>query len=363
MPDEQPMQPSQTVQAAEPMHSVEQMQAKSGHGAVDQLDPQRGSDETMAEKEPSALSIPPLMSALRLHEPGGPAELVLEQLETPRPGPGEALVRVHAAAITRNELDWPVDRLPATPSYEFAGVVAAVGPGVEEVAIGESVYALGDFDCDGAAADYAIVRADLLAPKPRTLEYIESAAVPLAALSAWQALFDHGNLSEGERVLIHGAAGGVGGFAVQLAHSRGAYVIGTASGGNVATARSLGADQVVDHTSTRFEDVVEEVDLVFDTVGGERLERSPAVVRRGGRLVSLAAEPPQERAAARGIAALYFVVEPNREQLIEVARLVDGGGLKVTIDAVFALADARAAFERSLGEHDGGKIVLRVANE
>ena len=357
MPDEQPMQPTQSVQAAEPM------QAKDGHEAVGHLYPQGDSDETMAEKEPPALSIPSLMSALRLHEPGGVAGLVLEQLETPRPGPAEALVRVHAAAITRNELDWPVARLPATPSYEFAGVVAAVGPGVDEVTIGESVYALGDFGRDGGAADYAIIRADLLAPKPRLLGYVESAALPLAALSAWQALFDHGNLSEGERVLIHGAAGGVGGFAVQLAHGRGAYVIGTASGGNVATAYSLGADQVVDHTSTRFEDVVEEVDLVFDTVGGERLKRSPAVVRRNGRLVSLVAEPPQERAAARGIAALYFVVEPNREQLVELARLVDGGGLQVTIDQVFALADARAAFDRSVGEHNGGKIVLRVTHE
>jgi NADPH:quinone reductase-like Zn-dependent oxidoreductase len=335
MPDDQPMP---TAEAADPLHPVEQIQSKNG-----------------------ARSIPSLMSALRLHEPGGAAGLVLEQLETPQPGPGEALVRVHAAAITRNELDWPVDRLPATPSYEFAGVIAAVGPGVEDATIGESVYALGPFNRDGAAADYVVVRADLLAPKPRTLGYVESAALPLAALSAWQALFDHGNLREGERVLIHGAAGGVGGFAVQLAHRRGAYVIGTASGGNVATARSLGADEVVDHMSTRFEDVVDEVDLVFDTVGGERLERSPAVARRGGRLVSVAAEPPQERAAERGITALYFVVEPSREQLVELARLVDGGGLRVTIDEVFALTDARAAFERSLGKHGGGKIVLRVA--
>ena len=317
----------------------------------------------MAENQPTAPSLPPLMSALRLHAPGGAAKLALEQLETPRPGPGEALVRVHAAAITRDELDWPVNRLPATPSYEFAGVVAAVGPGVEEVAIGEAVYALSNFDRDGAAADYALARAEILAPKPHTLGYVESAAVPLAALSAWQALFDHGNLSEGERVLIHGAAGGVGGFAVQLAHRHGAHVIGTASGGNVSTARFLGADQVVDHTSTRFEDVVEEVDLVFDTVGGARLERSPAVVRRGGRLVSLVAEPPKEPTAARGITAVYFVVEPNRDQLVELARLVDGGGMRVTIDEVFALADGRAAFERSLGEHGGGKIVLRIADE
>jgi NADPH:quinone reductase-like Zn-dependent oxidoreductase len=317
----------------------------------------------MAEKEPTAPPVPSLMSALRLHEPGGTAGLALEQLETPRPGPGEALVRVHAAAVTRDELGWPVDRLPATPSYEFAGVVAAVGPGVDEVTIGEPVYALSDFDRDGAAADYAIARAEILAPKPHTIGYVESAAVPLAALSAWQALFDHGKLSEGERVLIHGAAGGVGSFAVQLAHRRGAHVIGTASGANAASARSLGADEVVDHTSTRFEDVVEEVDLVFDTVGGERLERSPAVVRRGGRLVSLVAEPPKEATAASGITGIYFVVEPNRDQLVELARLVDDGGLRVTIDEVFALADGRAAFERSLGEHGSGKIVLRIADE
>jgi NADPH:quinone reductase-like Zn-dependent oxidoreductase len=317
----------------------------------------------VAEKEPTTPSLPSQMSALRLHEPGGAAGLALEQLETPRPGPGEALVRVHAAAITRDELGWPVGRLPATPSYEFAGVVAAVGPDVADVPIGEPVYALSDFDRDGAAADYAVARAEVLAPKPQTLGYVESAAVPLAALSAWQALFDHGNLSEGERVLIHGAAGGVGGFAVQLAHSRGAQVIGTASDANVATARSLGADQVVDHTSTRFEDVVDEVDLVFDTVGGERLERSPAVVRRGGRLVSLVGEPPKEATAARGVTGVYFVVEPNRDQLVELARLVDSGDLRVTIDEVFALADGRAAFERSLGEHGSGKIVLRIADE
>ena len=360
MPDEQSMQP---MQPAQPMHSMEPMQATIGRETARALDTESGSDETMAEMKDQAPSVPSLMSALRLHEPGGTAGLVLEELETPRPGPGEALVRVHAAAITRSELDWPVDRLPATPSYEFAGVVAAVGPGVEGVTIGESVYALGTFDRDGAAADYTVVQADLLAPKPRTLAYVESAAVPLAALTAWQALFDHGNLTEGERVLIHGAAGGVGGFAVQLAHGRGAYVIGTASGGHLATARSLGADQVVDHTSTRFEDVVEEVDLVFDTVGGEPLERSPAVVRRGGRLVSVAAKPPEERAAERGIAALYFIVEPSREQLVELARLVDAGDLRVTIDEVFDLAAARTAFERSLGEHGGGKIVLRVVDE
>jgi NADPH:quinone reductase-like Zn-dependent oxidoreductase len=303
------------------------------------------------------------MNAVRLHAPGGPAALGYEQLETPQPGPGEVLVRVHAAAITRGELDWPVDRLPATPSYEFSGVVHAVAPDADEFTIGEPVYALGDFDRDGAAAEYTVVRKEFLAPKPLTLGHVESASIPLAGLSAWQGLFDHGSLTENQRLLVHGAAGGVGGFAVQLAHQRGAYVIGTASKTNVETAREMGADEVIDHTTTRFEDVVEQVDVVFDTVGGEMLERSPAVLGPRGKLVSIAEEPSQESAAAREVSALYFVVEPNREQLIALAKLVDGGDLRPTIDAVFPLADARDAFERTLGGNRRGKIVLRVADE
>jgi NADPH:quinone reductase-like Zn-dependent oxidoreductase len=298
-----------------------------------------------------------VMLAVRLHAPGDPARLVAEQLPTPRPGAGEALVRVHAAAITRNELAWPADRLPAIPSYEFSGVVAAVGPGVEQVRVGEAVYALGDFGRDGAAADYTVVDAGLLAPKPRTLDHLQSAAIPLAGLSAWQGLFEHGRLAAGQRVLIHGAAGGIGAFAVQLAHWRGAHVVGTASTANLETARALGADQVLDHTTTRFEDAVEPVDVVFDTAGGDRLERSPAVLRPGGRLVSLAEEPPD----AAGITASYFVVAPNRRQLVELAEAADRGELRPVIDQVFPLGDARQAFERSLGNHRPGKIVLLVA--
>jgi NADPH:quinone reductase-like Zn-dependent oxidoreductase len=307
--------------------------------------------------------VPAVMRAVRLHQPGGPAGLVVEQLPTPRPGAGQALVRVHAAAITRDELDWPTDRLPAVPSYELSGVVAALGPDADEPKVGTAVYALAGFDRDGAAADYTVVPAGLLAPKPRTLDHVHSAAIPLAALSAWQGLFDHGHLREGQRVLIHGAAGGVGGFAVQLARWRGAHVIGTASTGNLETALRLGADQVVDHTSTRFQDAVEPVDLVFDTAGGDRLAASPAVLRPGGRLVSVAADPPEKAAGARGITAVYFVVEPNRDQLVELAGLADRGALRPSIDEVLPLADARAAFQRSLGGHRRGKIVLRVAGD
>jgi len=299
------------------------------------------------------------MYGVRQHPPGGPASLVYEQLEQPTAGPGDALVRVHAAAITRGELDWPADRLPATPSYEFSGVVAAVGPDVDDVEVGEAVYALNDFDREGAAAEYTTIQAEFLAPKPENLGHVESAALPLAGLSAWQGLFIHGELTEGQRVLVHGAAGGVGHLAVQLARVRGAYVIGTASAANVDAVRGLGADEVIDHSSVRFEDAVEDVDLVFDAAGGEKLKRSPAVLRSGGRLVSVAAEPPRRR----GMKSIYFVVEPNREQLVELARLADQGDLRPAIDEVFPLVDARRAFERSLDDQRRGKIVLRVADD
>jgi NADPH:quinone reductase-like Zn-dependent oxidoreductase len=300
-----------------------------------------------------------MMRAVRLHAPGGPAGLALERLAVPQPGAGEVLLRVHAAAITRDELDWPVDRLPATPSYEVSGVVAAVAEGVDDVAVGDEVYALTPFDRDGAAADYAIVPARVLASKPRTLRHVEASAIPLAGLSAWQALFDQGELTAGQRVLIH-SVGGVGGFAVQLAHRHGAEVIATVSTRNVELARALGADQVVDHNTTRFEDAVNSVDLVFDTAGGDGLERSFAVVRRGGRIVSVATEPSQETAQASGVTAIYFIVELNRDQLTHLAELADSGDLRPTIDKVFALEDARAAFERSLSGQARGKIVFSV---
>jgi NADPH:quinone reductase-like Zn-dependent oxidoreductase len=297
------------------------------------------------------------MEAVRLHSPGL-GGLVLEELEAPRASAGEALVEVHAAAITRDELEWPVDRLPAIPSYELSGVVAAVAGDVDAVTVGEPVYALTDFDRDGVAAGYAAVPAKLLAPKPSTLDHVASAAIPLAALSAWQELFDHGRLEEDQRVLIHGAAGGVGHFATQLARWRGAHVIGTASSAGLDSARSHGAHEVLDGRGGRFEETLAPVDLVFDTVGGDLLERSPATLRPGGRLVSVAEEPPP---TAREIHASYFVVEPNRAQLVEIARLVDEGRLRPAIDSVFSLSEAPAAFERSLASGKRGKVVIRVA--
>src|SRR5215213_7972286 len=168
-----------------------------------------------------------VMRVVRLRAPGGAEQLLVEEVDRPRPGPAEALVRVHAAAITRDELQWPLDRLPAIPSYELSGVVEEAGPGAAGVAAGDEVFALTPFDRDGVAAEYTALPAELLVARPRTLGHAESAAIPLPALTAWQGLFDHGRLREHERVLIHGAAGGVGGFAVQLARARGAHVIGT----------------------------------------------------------------------------------------------------------------------------------------
>jgi NADPH:quinone reductase-like Zn-dependent oxidoreductase len=248
-----------------------------------------------------------------------PDGLRVEDLEVPSPQADEALVRVHAAAITRDELTWPVDRLPAIPSYELSGVVAEVAPDVRDVAAGDEVFALTPFDRDGVAADYATVPVATLAPRPRTLTHVESAALPLAGLSAWQGLFDHGGLREGERVRVLGATGGVGHLAVQLARGR-------------------------------LAEADEPCDLVFDTVGGELLARS---VRSGGRVVSVAEE-------ADG--ATYFIVEPNGAQLTELARLADTGLLRPAIDSVFPLEEARAAFARVAERGKRGKVVLRVVD-
>ena len=291
------------------------------------------------------------MRVVRLRAAGGPEQIVVEEADRPQPGPGEALVRVHAAAITRGELEWPVDRLPAIPSYELSGVVEEVGAGVAGVAAGDEVFALTLFDRDGVAADYTAVPAELLVPRPG-LGHAESAAIPLPALSAWQGLFDHGRLGTGERVLILGAAGSVGGFAVQLARAAGAQVIGTASAVSLDFVLELGAHEAVDAVAG-FEDAMEPVDVVFDTVGGERLRRSLAVLGAGGRLVSVAEEPPE-----RGV---YFVVEPNRDQLEELARRADIGELRPAPVEVYPLASAREAFARSMEPGRRGKVVLGVA--
>jgi NADPH:quinone reductase-like Zn-dependent oxidoreductase len=244
------------------------------------------------------------MRVVRLHADG----LRLEEAERPVPREGEVLVEVHAAAITRDELEWPADRLPAVPSHELSGVVADTG---------EDVFALTPFDRDGVAAHYAVVPTAVLATKPHNLTHVEAAALPMGGLSAWQGLFVHGRLQPGERVIVTGSSGGVGHLAVQLALHAGAVVV---------------------------EDPP--ADLVFDTVGGEL----PA----GGRTVTIAAESP---------GATYFIVEPDRSQLVEIARLAETGELVPEIDSTFALENAQDAFDRVAAHGKRGKVVLEVAEE
>jgi NADPH:quinone reductase-like Zn-dependent oxidoreductase len=301
------------------------------------------------------------MKAVRLHAGGRTAAdgwgLELEDVPVPGARPGEVLVRVHAAAITRDELEWPVDRLPAIPSYEVSGLVTEVSPDVSGWLAGDEVYALTPFDRDGGACEYVAVPASVLARKPASLTHVEAAAVPMPALTAWQGLFERGGLTAGERVLILGAAGGVGHAATQLARERGAHVVGAASAARLQAARDLGAHEVVDGTAS-FEDLLEPVDLVFDTVGGDALARSFAVARPGGRIVSVAEEPPETD--RQDLTALYFVVEQSGDQLAELARLIDAGTFRPEVDSVYPLAKAAAAFTRLHERGKHGKVVLEI---
>ncbi len=302
------------------------------------------------------------MKAVRMHARGGPEQLVYEDTPQPQPADGEVLVRVYATAVTPTELGWSTtwktkagaDRHLPIPGHDLCGVVAEIGPGVTSVTMGAAVYALTDFNRDGAEAEYTIALPSELAPKPRSLDSVQAAAVPMSALTAWQALFDHAGLSAGQRVLIHGT------FAVQLAHWVGAYVIGTASAHNREFVRGLGTNEFIDYTTTPFEDVVHEVDVVLDTVGGDTLERSWNVLRQGGTLVSLVDSPAPEQAAAHGVRAATFIVRPDREQLTRIGELIDAGRIHPVIEAVMPLSQARQAFERGQGGHASGKVVLQV---
>ncbi len=310
------------------------------------------------------------MKAIRLHARGGPEQLVYDEAPKPTIGPGDALVRVHAVAITPTELSWSatyttrdkVERLPTVPGHEVSGVVEAVASDVTSPAIGDPVYALTDFWRDGGAAEYVAVRAADLAPKPRSLDHVHAAAVPLSGLTAWQAFFDHAGLASGQRVLIHGAAGGVGTFAVQLARWRGAHVIGTGSARNASFLHELGADEVIDYTTTGFEDKIRDVDVVLDAVGGDTLARSWGVLRRGGVLVTVAGEVSPDKAAKFGVRGVSFIVEPSRAQLVKIAELLEAKTIRAIVEAVLPLARAREAYEQGLRSHTRGKLVLRVAD-
>ncbi len=308
------------------------------------------------------------MKAIRIHGRGGPDHLVYDEVPKPHPGPGEVLVRVAAAAIIVTELQWDETYQTAAgeprplpiPGRDLSGVVAEVGAGITEVAVGDAVYARLADDRDGAEAEYALVVPSELAPKPHTLDDVQAAAVPLSALTAWQALFIHAQVSKGQRVLIHGAAGGVGTYAVQFAHWAGAQVLATASARDIDFVRDLGADQIIDYATTRFEDVAHDVDVVFDVVGGDTLTRSWQVVRERGVLVSIVSPRPTNQALRPEVRFVWFIVEPSGEQLRQIGSLIDAGLVRPIVDQVFPLAEARRAYEAGLHGHPRGKIVLTI---
>jgi NADPH:quinone reductase-like Zn-dependent oxidoreductase len=305
------------------------------------------------------------MKAIRMHSRGGPELLAYEDAPKPVLQPGDALVRVIATSITKTELTWDETytdcdgrpRIPTIPGHEFAGIVDTLTPEAAGLHAGDAVYALSSFCRDGSAAEFIAIRAADLAPRPNSLDFEEAAAVPLAGLTAWQALFDRGQIDKGHRVLIHGAAGGVGTYAVQLANWKGAEVIATASARDRDFLRELGASEVIDYNRERFEEKVKDVDLVLDAIGGETQQRSWGVLRRGGTLISIVGPVPAEKPDSPGVRGVFFIVEPNRAQLIQLGQMIDNGTLRVVVGTLLPLVKAREAF----AGHQRGKIVLQVA--
>ncbi|HEX4088826.1 MAG TPA: NADP-dependent oxidoreductase [Trebonia sp.] len=315
-------------------------------------------------------SIPTTMRALRAHARGGPEQLVYEEAPTPVPGPGEALVEVHAGGITFAELTWDetwstrdgLDRTPTIPSHEVSGVVIGLGPGASGVTVRDEVYGLIDFDRNGAAAQWVTLPAAHLAARPRSLSHVDTATLPLAALTAWQALVDHAALKPGERVLVQGGAGGVGSLAVQLAASLGGAVTATGRAAQREFVLGLGAGafESTDDASPAAAAREDGFDVVIDAVGGPVLDASYPRARRGGRLVTLSAPPDQEKAAALGVDATFFVVAPDAAELAHLATLVDDGKLRPVLSQTFPLRDGRKAFESATVPHPPGKTVLTV---
>lgn len=311
------------------------------------------------------------MQAIHVHQYGGPEQLQLAESPRPVPEGGEVLVRIYAVGVLPAE--WKMRqglferfnpaRFPYIPGSAFSGVVEEVGTGVTRFREGQAVFGR---TSSGTYAEYATVPIDTLALKPLMVGFDEAATISGGATTAWVALFENGALQAGQHILIHGAAGGVGSYAVQLAKWKGAYVIGTASPRNIAFVRSLGADEVLDYTTEPFERRVHDVDLVLDTRGGDVLERSLDVVARGGAIVSLLEQPSQERARERGIRALKISVPspfPNSALLQEIAQLIEAGRVNAVVSTTFPLHEARQAHELSQAGHGRGRIVLHIAGD
>jgi NADPH:quinone reductase-like Zn-dependent oxidoreductase len=308
------------------------------------------------------------MMAWRVHEFGPPDVMRLERVPRPEPGPGELLVKVEAAGVGpwdgwiragKSALPQP---LPLTLGSDLSGEIVAKGSGVSELRVGDQVYGVTNPRFIGAYAEYAVASAEMVSNKPTSLTYAEAASVPVVAVTAWQALFDHAQLKAGQTVVIHGAAGNVGSYAVQLARDAHLQAIATAATDDISFVRDLGANMVIDYRTQRFEEKVRDADAVIDLVGGETQNRSFQVLRRGGKLISAVSNPDQKLAERHGVEASFFLVNVTRQNLAEIACLVDGGKLRTKVGAVLPLADAREAhlmLER-VRTSPKGKIVLDV---
>lgn len=308
------------------------------------------------------------MRVMRLTDPAGPSALVEEEIPRPDTGVDEVLIRVCAAGVTPTELIWyPTThkksgevRANAVPGHEFSGVVASAGKHVTGFDVGDEVYGMNDWFSSGAMAEYCLAQASGIARKPPRLKHIEAAAVPIGALTAWQGLFNRAGLQAGERVLVHGGAGAVGIFAVQLARFRGATVIATASLRNLEFVAQLGAHQVVDYQTGRFEDGLQPVDVVFDTVGGETLNRSWNVLKPRGRMVTIASG--NETSGDERVKHAFFIVEPNSLQLAEIGDVIQQGHVQAVVDTVVPFERASDTFTGKVKERRGrGKMVVAVA--
>lgn len=307
------------------------------------------------------------MRALCLTDSVDSPSLAEVHVDNPQPGRGELMIRVHAAGVTPTELLWyPTShtksgekRRGAVPGHEFSGVVAAIGDEVSGFQTGQEVFGMNDWFADGAMAEYCLTVPSSIAPKPRGLTHAQCASVPIGALTAWQGLFDRAKLQARERVLVHGGAGSVGAFAVQLAHLHGAVVIATASARNLEYVSQLGAGQVIDYRAARFEDSVSDLDVVFDTVGGQTLDHSWKLLKPGGRMVTVAAGDESTR--EQRVKDAFFIVEPNAKELIEIGHLLETGRLQAPLDAVVPFARAASAFTGQFEKRQGrGKLVVAV---
>lgn len=308
------------------------------------------------------------MKAIRIHEYGGPEVLELEEAPIPKPATDEVLVKVYATSV--NPVDWkiregarkekfPAD-LPLILGWDVSGVIKEVGENVLQFKKGDEVYGRPDPTKDGAYAEYMVVKANQLGRKPRSVDHINAAAVPLAGLTAWQGLFDRGHLEKGQKVLIHAASGGVGTFAVQFAKWKGAYVIGTTSAANISFVKQLGADEVIDYHNENFEDKLNNIDLVFDTIGGETQKRSIQVLKNGGRLITTLKPEFLAEAKEKHIYLEGYTAQSYPEQLEEIADLIDEGIIQPVVSMVLNLEDARKAHQISEDGHVRGKIVIKV---